>query len=86
MSITAARAFRQHVNRMSTLQAEVAPCIGEGFIDYEEIARLGSRSGFDFTAGEARQAFSAPGELSDFEKAVAASALLACAWRKAAQR
>ncbi len=68
MSIIAARKFRQHVNRMSTLQAEVAPYISNGVIDYAGIAELGSRSGFDFTAEEARQVLSKnDDELSDVE-------------------
>jgi predicted ribosomally synthesized peptide with nif11-like leader len=68
MSIIAAQNFRQHVNRMSTLQAEVAPYVSNGVIDYAGIAELGSRSGFDFTAEEAKQVLSRDDdELSDFE-------------------
>ena len=68
MSIIAAQNFRQHVNRMSTLQAEVAPYFTNGVIDYAGIAELGSRSGFDFTAEEAKQVLSTDDdELSDFE-------------------
>lgn len=68
MSIIAAQNFRQHINRMSTLQAEVAPYFSSGVIDYVGLAQLGSRSGFDFTAEEARQVLSASDdELSDFE-------------------
>lgn len=68
MSIIAAQHFRQHVNRMSTLQAEVAPYFTNGVIDYAGLAQLGSRSGFDFTAEEAKQVLSTDDdELSDFE-------------------
>lgn len=68
MSIIAAQNFRQHVNRMSTLQAEVAPYFTNGAIDYAGLAQLGSRSGFDFTAEEAKQVLSTEDdELSDFE-------------------
>jgi hypothetical protein len=68
MSIIAAQNFRQHINRMSTLQAEVAPYFSNGAIDYAGLAQLGSRSGFDFTAEEARQVLStSDDELSDFE-------------------
>ncbi|MBB3223059.1 hypothetical protein [Pseudoduganella umbonata] len=69
MSIIAARNFRQHINRMSTLQAEVVPYFSGGVIDYAGLAELGSRSGFDFTADEARQVlFISDDELTDFEK------------------
>ncbi len=78
MSVHAARSFRHHVNRMSILQAEVAPCFGNGIIDYAGLARLGSRSGFDFTAAEARKVLAARGELSDFERGIAAGGMLAC--------
>jgi hypothetical protein len=68
MSIIAAQNFRQHINRMSTLQAEVAPYFSNGVIDYVGLSQLGSRSGFDFTAEEARQVLSTgDDELSDFE-------------------
>ncbi|GGX92994.1 hypothetical protein GJV26_10165 [Massilia dura] len=78
MSIDAARSFRHHVNRMSTLQAEVAPCFGNGIIDYAGLAQLGSRSGFDFTAAEARKVLAVRGELSDFEREIAVGGMLAC--------
>lgn len=68
MSITAAENFRQHVNRMSTLQAELVRYVDNGTIDYSGLADLGSRSGFDFTPAEAKQVLStASDELSDFE-------------------
>jgi hypothetical protein len=84
MSVIAARSFRQHVNRMSTLQAEVAPCFRNGIIDYAGLAQLGSRSGFDFTAEEAKKVLAAPGELSAFEMAMASDGMLECRGRIAA--
>lgn len=77
MSIIAAQNFRQHVNRMSTLQAEVAPYISNGVIDYAGIAELGSRSGFDFTAEEAKLVLSKEDdELSDFEMEMVSGGVL----------
>ncbi|HEX8604620.1 MAG TPA: hypothetical protein VF774_18375 [Pseudoduganella sp.] len=84
MSVTAAHSFRHHVNRMSTLQAEVAPCFQNGIIDYAGLAQLGSRSGFDFTADEARKVLAAPGELSAFEREMVAEGMLDCRSRIAA--
>ncbi|WP_338770454.1 hypothetical protein [Massilia sp. METH4] len=69
MSVTAARDFRQHVNRMSTLQAEIAQYFSNGAIDYAGMAELGRRSGFDFTAEEAKRIlFAAADEMSNFER------------------
>jgi hypothetical protein len=84
MSVIAARSFRHHVNRMSTLQAEVPPCFGNGTIDYAALAQLGRRSGFDFTADEARKVLAAPGELSEFEMEMVANGMLECRTRLAA--
>jgi hypothetical protein len=84
MSAIAARSFRHHVNRMSTLQAEVAPCFSNGAIDYAALVQLGRRSGFDFTADEARKVLAAPGELSEFEMEMVADGMLECRSRLAA--
>jgi hypothetical protein len=69
MSITAAQDFRQHVNRMPTLQREVAAYVCHGTVDYSGLAELGRRSGFDFSAAQACQVLCDAGvELSEFER------------------